>query len=140
MRADEMARAGIALLDRMAGKPGGVLIALDPVERVRVVSDIGALADRAGSARTDAEAMSVAADAYRLVEASPALSQLLLPGAGRKTSASDAVFRTVTPEDDPSTDEKTPPQSRVIDIRNHMVRCRESFERALQGFDRSGDE
>jgi hypothetical protein len=79
MSVDEAVRNSQALLEQISGQPEAVLAALDPGERVRVVDELSALAERASGVQAEADLLYVAEAVHGLIEETPALAALLLP-------------------------------------------------------------
>ena len=81
MRAEDLERSSVMLLEDLRDRAAGVVARLDPGERERLRAGLAALAERAGNVRTPAEKLALVDDVHRLVEDIPPLREwLLAPG------------------------------------------------------------
>ena len=132
MQADDRERESLALLNWMASHPYAVLGAFDPDERPAVVAKMRALAVRAEEAQGDIGEMRRVADtAYRFAQSTPGLADLLPPERGRAATVTRGISAGMH---EASAERELHLEARAAQIRNHVVQCHESLERALQEF------
>src|SRR5829696_4654684 len=138
----ETVRQSEAVLKRMTEDSEVILMSLNPEERVRVVSVLDALDREAAGVRSEADLLYVANTVRRLVERTPPLATLLLPQDSYAMGTRDPrIRRKVTRAQHEAAQRESPyAQKRAAQIRNHVVECRQSLERALQEtYERSRD-
>lgn len=135
MSVDEAMRNSQALLEQISGQPEAVLAALDPGERVRVVDELSALAERASGVQAEADLLYVAEAVHGLIEETPALAALLLPTETEtRVDRGRLKTRKLTRDYDDAAYRKSPrAQRQAAQIRNRVVECRQNLTRALQG-------
>ena len=126
MEAQARTQNSIALLERMATYSEKMLKILTPAERISVEAELRTLADRAGKVRTEADLLYVADETYQLVKGTPALAALLLT---RRRSIRPEYFTGGYDTEDRKAEYA---QAHAAQIRNHVVACRDSLERALE--------
>lgn len=130
---EQEVQSSIGLLQRMSEDPKVVLAALNPAERERVITKLGALADQSAGVVAEADLQDVINELYRLVEDTRDLNELLLSqGRRAKPAKKRPTTRKITfGYDKRAYDRPSYAQERAAQIRNYVVQCHERLVNAL---------
>ncbi len=133
MDTDQAVQSSIGLLQWMSENPKAVLEALDPAGRNRVMTELSVLAERSAGVEDEADLLYVTDALHRLLKKTPSLSERLLPRNGEATSAQERpTTRKITFDYHKRASQRSLyAQQHAAQIHNHVVRCRETLERAL---------
>ena len=129
MTAGRQIRSAEILLEEISEEPEVVLYALQAEERVMMLSALRLIEEQSSSIAGMEDLVAMSNAVYNTVTGFPELRQILLPSHERDDSLQRQI---TTAQHLAARADDQYVQERIAQIRNHVLECRESLEKALR--------
>lgn len=133
MNTEQAVQSSIGLLRRISENPKGIVDDLDPAERDRLMTGLSVLAERSARVEDETDLLYVTDALHHLLEETPALAGQPSPRDDEVKSAQERpTTRKITFEYDREVYQRSSyAHQHAVQIRNHVVECREKLRQAL---------